>query len=138
LLSPVVQDVFHRAFADERFSKPNEVMNWLIDDLRRDDIQVLIARDDDANLVGLSITAANKVVFSETPWILHFFSDGPPSTTYALVEGIRQWLASRGESVVRVINQTGHSDEAHMRIFSRVSNGRKIGGVIEYDVLPKE
>lgn len=133
-----VQELFIRAFEGDRFSDVGEVLDFLVGRITDEDLGVFIARHESGEFVGMAIVSNHRQVFAEHPWLVHFYCAGGRSVALRLSERVHDWLTERGATSLRVLNQTGRSDEAHMMFFSPVSEGKVIGGVIEYEITSRE
>lgn len=109
---------------------PIRIEKWLRENL--DDAGVFAAIDG-GQILGLSILEDVDGTFSPGVWVQLFWA-GEPSAREPLLNAMAEWLDERGIEKVRIVNASGHSDEAHMRLFRSHAAGRAIGGLIEYEV----
>lgn len=143
IMNPLALDLepfkklFDRAFASEEHGDPEKILAFLKAAPLGGDYAVLVADDADSGLVGLAILQNAPWVFSAVPWCLHFHAE-TGAATEALGGAIREWMVENGLASIRILNQTGRSDEAHMRLFSRFGDPVLVGSVIDYTVRKTE
>ena len=130
----LARDLYERAFRNPEHGDSGATLKWSMEFAANDAVSIFFAMDDYGKLTGLMILEDSSDPFVGAPWVLHFYAEGAAETA-ALTEQIRSWMHSRGRKKVRILNRTGRSDEAHMRLFRKFgTEGRRLGGLIEYEV----
>ena len=133
------RDLLDRAFALNEQVHTDDLAVWLAERLNHPNLRVYAALGSEG-VSGFVILARYTDPLAPPAWILHFHveRDADPGTRSALVDAIVGWMLEHHVGKIWATNQTGHSDEVHMRLFRSHAAGRRVGGVIEYDITREE
>ncbi len=119
-------DLFERAFTDS--PRPEQAAAWCRAFVSSDAVRIWTTSE----VSGLAIVERGDEVFAPPATIAHFYSEDS-ETRHLLCTEICRWMEEEDLEEIVAWNQTGRSDEAHIRLFRRYLKGRKSGGVIRYE-----
>ncbi len=128
-----IRDLFVRAFTGEAMPDSDGVTKFLRGGGLSDGFTVILAHDLEAGWTGLAILQNTPWVFADRAWIIHFYSQNA-NARRALLAWTRRWMEREGVGTIRILNATGRSDKAHMRLFREFADPTLVGGVIDYTV----
>lgn len=143
LLLPEIQELFTRAFKDDRYPDAAEGWAWAAQCVNDPNTLILIARDEEMKFIGLMIADFDaESIWSPDPCILHLYSEAPAATD-ALLPRFRNWGVGLGQQRFRAISRANRSTdpcsgEARKRIDeSYVAHIKRVigGEVIERNAL---
>jgi len=126
----VVQELFVSAFKDETDIDAQEAWHWCRDRIESPNLAVIVARNDESNLVGLAIANYNPSVWSPDPWVPYLYSNGEKQVVGALLAEMRVWGLGLGQKRVRWHNGAGISDKAYVRFVNKFLDAEPDGSVI--------
>ena len=131
---PAMADLFDRAFEREDGPTTTEVSIWLAGHLGNPDLGVYVVVDDEGGFHGLTVLVRYREPFAPPSMVLHYYVDSDEAARKALNDAIVDWMKSQEVDCIWALNQTGHSDEVHMRLFRSHVKGTVKGSIIEYEV----
>lgn len=111
----IVQELFVSAFKDESDIDAQEAWHWCRDRIESPNLAVIVARNDESNLVGLAIANYNPSVWSPDPWVPYLYSNGEKQVVGALLAEMRVWGLGLGQKRVRWRRPAGVSEKGAIR-----------------------
>lgn len=131
MASEEVSALFERSFEKIEGLEGGDVLAWVADRLSEPDLALFVAVAD-GNLTGMTILFQGQEPLSPFAWIAHFHAE--EGSRAPLLDSVVGWMRDRGLQKIRVINMTGRSDKAHMRLFRSHAKGSVVASIIEYDI----
>ena len=131
---PEAVALFHRCFANPKFEQDaDEVREFLRDELAEgnENIRLWVASTPQHGFCGMSLVTFGGAPLTPHPYVAHFVAEVPEARE-PLTAATFRFLRESGHESVAIINVTGRSDRAHMRLFRKFVSGRVSGSVIVY------
>jgi hypothetical protein len=139
LTSDPIMELFRKAFtppkgSDTEFPDLGKVMVWVQDQVESEHVAVFVTHEF-GKFTGLAICQDWEDPFSGRGWVLQYYCENPRHSD-ELMKVCRDWFKEvRHCPKVRILNFTGRADDVHMRRFRKVGIGKRLAGLIEYDVI---
>ena len=131
LASPLVQDLFLRAFKEDHMPDAEDAWAWCGASLTNQNVAVIVVRNEESELVGLAVGDWADSVWSPEPVVLSLYSNGQRGVVDALLAEIRVWGLGLGQRRVGWINTADISDRAYARFVGKhVKNTKPEGSVL--------
>lgn len=129
--------LFDRAFPEKnKFGiDAAQMLEFLKRDVSESDpwLLVWLAHHPRHGWCGFSIVTYTPTPVSPNPCIAHLHCDIPECRDPLVSAGFT-WALSKGIGHCTIVNATGRSDEAHLRLFRKFGKGERIGTLINYDI----
>jgi hypothetical protein len=134
--APRMRAFIARCYSDSKFDvDPEALCDFLVTELdsRKEWVKLFIAIDERSGPCGLALVTVSIDPMSPNPWVSHFVAEkrgafGP------LLDASVGYVRGRGFSKISILNQTGASDAAHIRMCRRWGKGTVGGSLIAYDL----
>ncbi len=135
---PGVARLFGRCYAGGRYdATADDVRSYVQQYLADSDksIRLWVAKTDAHGYCGLAIVGMATCPLAPHPWISQFFVEVAEARA-PLLHALLLRVSGEGYRSVATQNATGHSDEAHMRLYRNFSKGEGEvrGSVIVYEL----
>ncbi len=131
---PEIVALFHRSFAAPKFEQDaDEVREFIRGELAEggENLRLWVASTPQHGFCGMSLMTLGGAPLSPHPYLAHFVAE-VPEVREPLVAATFRFVKEGGYKKVAIVNVTGRSDEAHMRLFRRFASGSVMGSVIFY------
>lgn len=125
----VVQELFVSALKESKV-EAEKVWHWCRDGIHDPDLAVIVARNDDSNLVGLIIGYYAPTVWEPDPWVMYLYSNGEKKVVDSLLAEVRVWGLGLGQKRVRWKRLEGVSEKAAIRFARKFADAEVEGSVI--------
>lgn len=131
-----VRALFDRAFADPKFGIDAEATRKHLQlklGTGEGLFYIWVAQSAQHGLCGLILVATGTFPLSPHPYIAHLFVDEPAAREPLMHYGV-SFVASLGYRSIAVVNMSGKSDAAYLRLFRKFGAGEVKGSVIVYEI----
>lgn len=129
----VVQELFVSAFKESTGVGAEECWHWCRNLIHDPNLAVIVARNDDSNLVGLVIGFFNPGIWSPDPWVTYLYSNGEKKVVGSLLAEVRVWGLGLGQKRVRWQRAPDVSDKAAVRFARKFADAKPDGALIVAD-----
>jgi hypothetical protein len=134
--APRMRAFIARCYADPKFdTDPEALCDFLVTELdsRKEWVKLFIAIDERSGPCGLALVTVSIDPLSPHPWVSHFVAE-KRGAFEPLLDASVGYVRGRGFSKISILNQTGASDVAHIRMCRRWGKGAVGGSLIVYDL----
>ena len=125
----VVQELFVTALKDSK-ADAEKVWHWCREGIHDPDLAVIVARNDDSDLVGLVIGFYSPTVWEPDPWVMYLYSTGEKKVVGSLLAEVRVWGLGLGQKRIRWTKRDGISDKAAIRFVRKFGDAEIEDSVI--------
>ena len=126
----VVQELFVTAFKEANEVSAQECWHWCREYIHSPNLAVIVARNDDSDLVGLIIGYYSPDLWSPDPWLMYLYSTGEKKVVDSLLAEVRVWGLGLGQKRFRWQRAPDVSDKAAARSVRKFADAEPAGSVI--------
>ncbi len=130
---PEVQRLFTRAFETNSLADYPESEAELRQAATAENVAMLIGAEK-GKLRALAIACLPLSTLTPLPTVYHFYNRGSAMLRNALVDAVVDFFLQAGYTRFLAINETGRSDKAYAKLFSRAGEAQRISSMLEFKV----
>ncbi len=133
---PEIVALFHRCFAHPKFERDADEVRLFVREQLEDGgegVRLWVASAPQHGFCGMSLMTLGGNALEPDPCITHFVAEIPEARE-PLAAANFKFLRENGFEKFSIVNMTGRSDAAHMRLFRKFVSGKVSGSVIVYEL----